>query len=120
MVEGNKNKVKLLICYHKPAYLLKDNVMTPIHVGRANAKVRMGEENPDYQWLVNNMIGDDTGENISNKNDYYNEMTAVYWAWKNYEELGNPDYIGLMHYRRHFIFDENITCLLYTSPSPRD
>lgn len=55
------------------------------------------------------MIGDDTGENISNKNDYYNEMTAVYWAWKNYEELGNPDYIGLMHYRRHFIFDENIT-----------
>lgn len=62
MVEGNKNKVKLLICYHKPAYLLKDNVMTPIHVGRANAKVRMGEENPDYQWLVNNMIGDDTGE----------------------------------------------------------
>ncbi len=55
MVEGNKNKVKLLICYHKPAYLLKDNVMTPIHVGRANAKVRMGEENPDYQWLVNNM-----------------------------------------------------------------
>lgn len=41
MVEGNKNKVKLLICYHKPAYLLKDNVMTPIHVGRANAKVRM-------------------------------------------------------------------------------
>ena len=109
MVEGNKNKVKLLICYHKPAYLLKDNVMTPIHVGRANAKVRMGEENPDYQWLVNNMIGDDTGENISNKNDYYNEMTAVYWAWKNYEELGNPDYIGLMHYRRHFIFDENIT-----------
>ena len=109
MVEGNKNKVKLLICYHKPAYLLKDNVMTPIHVGRANAKVRMGEENPDYQWLVNNMIGDDTGENISNKNDYYNEMTAVYWAWKNYEELGNPDYIGLMHYSRHFIFDENIT-----------
>ena len=109
MVEGNKNKVKLLICYHKPAYLLKDNVMTPIHVGRANAKVSMGEENPDYQWLVNNMIGDDTGENISNKNDYYNEMTAVYWAWKNYEELGNPDYIGLMHYRRHFIFDENIT-----------
>ena len=77
MVEGNKNKVKLLICYHKPAYLLKDNVMTPIHVGRANAKVRMGEENPDYQWLVNNMIGDDTGENISNKNDYYNEMPSV-------------------------------------------
>lgn len=44
MVEGNKNKVKLLICYHKPAYLLKDNVMTPIHVGRANAKVVWGRK----------------------------------------------------------------------------
>lgn len=83
--------------------------MTPIHVGRTNAKLRMGEADKNYQWLVNNMIGDDTGENISDKNDYYNEMTAVYWAWKNYEKLGNPDYIGLMHYRRHFIFDENIT-----------
>ena len=103
-----ENKVKLLICYHKPSYLLKDNVMTPIHVGRANAKARMGEENKNYQWLINHMIGDDTGENISDKNDYYNEMTAVYWAWKNYEALGNPDYVGLMHYRRHFIFDEKI------------
>ena len=109
MVEEHQNKVKLLVCYHKPSFLLKDSVMTPIHVGRTNAKLRMGEADKNYQWLVNNMIGDDTGENISDKNDYYNEMTAVYWAWKNYEKLGNPDYIGLMHYRRHFIFDENIT-----------
>lgn len=29
-------------------------------------------------------------------------MTALYWAWKNYDKLGNPDYIGLMHYRRYF------------------
>ena len=51
------------------------------------------------------MIGDDTGENISDKNYCYNELTATYWAFKNYEELGNPDYVGLMHYRRHFIFN---------------
>ena len=86
---------------------MKDDVLTPIHVGRAFSRRRMGENDPQYKWLEENMIGDDTGENISDKNSSYNELTAVYWAWKNYEKLGNPDYIGLMHYRRHFIFRES-------------
>ena len=34
-------------------------------------------------------------------------MTSLYWAWKNYDALGNPDYVGLMHYRRHFVWREN-------------
>lgn len=100
----NSPSVKILICYHKPDILLKDDVFTPIHVGRANAKKRMAEDNPNLKWLLENMIGDDTGDNISEKNSSYNEITALYWAWKNYDALGNPDYIGLMHYRRHFIF----------------
>ena len=104
----NGNKIKLLICYHKPFHLFKDSVLTPIHVGRANAIKRMDHDSESYKWLMENMIGDDTGDNISDKNDYYNEMTALYWAWKNYEVLGNPDYIGLMHYRRHYIFDEKV------------
>ena len=97
-------KVKLLVCYHKPDVLLKDDVLTPIHVGRALARKRMKADDPRLKWLLENTIGDDTGDNISEKNDSYNELTALYWAWKNYGELGDPDYIGLMHYRRHFIF----------------
>ena len=54
----------------------------------------------DYQWMLDNMIGDDTGDNISELNRNFNELTAIYWAWKNYDKLGNPDYIGLAHYRR--------------------
>ena len=103
------SNVKLLICYHKPATLFQDEILTPIHVGRANARKRMDADNPNLKWLMDNMIGDDTGENISDRNSSYNEMTSLYWAWKNYDKLGNPDYVGLMHYRRHFVWRENET-----------
>lgn len=96
--------IKLLVCYHKKAELLKDEIFTPIHVGRDLSKNIVSEET--FSWLTENMIGDNTGDNISIKNGSYNEMTSLYWAWKNYGELGNPDYIGLMHYRRHFILRE--------------
>ena len=99
-------KIKILVCYHKKSSLLEDNILTPIHVGRALARKRLDQENDEYEWLIANMIGDDTGDNISKKNSTYNEMTSIYWAWKNYGKLGNPDYIGMMHYRRHFILRE--------------
>lgn len=99
--------LKLIISYHKPAYLLKDDVFFPVHGGRDIALQRNkdGKLNPDdYQWLVDHLTGDNTGENISAYNREFGELGALYWAWKHYDEIGNPDFIGLMHYRRHFIF----------------
>ena len=57
----------------------------PLHVGKN------GKEGFGYR-------GDDTGENISWKNPNYCELTGLYWAWKNLD----VDYLGLVHYRRHF------------------
>lgn len=97
--------VKILVAYHKPAPLLKNDVLVPIHLGRTLGKEKSKDgtlSEIDYQWMLENMIGDDTGDNISHLNRYFNEMTGIYWAWKNYDKLGNPDYIGLMHYRRVF------------------
>ena len=49
---------------------------------------------------VENYITDSTGENISNKNKNYCELTAYYWIWKNDK---TSDYVSVEHYRRFFM-----------------
>jgi len=98
-----KQKVKILVACHKPDSVYEDDVYTPIHVGRAISKCTD---------KMHDMIGDDTGENISKKNPMYCELTAQYWAWKN---LNNVEYVGLCHYRRYFetqVTNDNIDKLL--------
>lgn len=51
-----------------------------------------------------NLLGDNTGDNISQKRMTFNDLTVMYWAWKNVES----DYYGLCHYRRYFSFDDTL------------
>ncbi len=98
-------KVKIILAFHKPYNYIKNDIIFPVHVGRDIAFEESKDgiiTNKDYKWLEENTTGDNTGDNISKKNRDYCELTATYWAWKNYEKLGNPDYIGLMHYRTYF------------------
>ena len=52
-------------------------------------------------------LRDDRGDNIADKNDVYNEMTAVYSVYKHIDEFENTDLIGFVHYRRFFAFSSN-------------
>lgn len=101
------SEIKILTVYHKPAPLLHNDCVVPIQAGRAVMRARSKDgmiSDADAQWMTGNLIGDDTGDNISDLNRSVNEATVMYWAWKNRDRLGNPKWIGLMHYRRHFVF----------------
>lgn len=41
-------------------------------------------------------ILDSTGDNISQHNKFFSELTGLYWIWKN----TNHEYVGINHYRR--------------------
>lgn len=101
----NQKQVNLFMVYHKPSTLYKGDIVTPIHAGRDVAFTAAKDGSitvDDFKWLEKNMIGDNTADNISTKNRFYNEMTVTYWIWKNCKS----PIVGLMHYRRIFDFRE--------------
>ncbi|WP_295364336.1 DUF4422 domain-containing protein [uncultured Succinivibrio sp.] len=104
-------KIKILVGYHKKSFLLKSDILCPIQLGKKSETTVSKDgllDSDEHFWLHQNLIGDDTGENISEKNRNYSELTGIYWAWKNLDKLENPSYIGFMHYRRQFCFDESL------------
>lgn len=79
--------IKILVAAHKNYVMPQDqNLYLPIFVGK--------DLHPDVNHTFQ---GDNTGDNISVKNAHYNELTAIYWAWRNLD----ADAIGLVHYRRY-------------------
>lgn len=98
-------QIKILIGCHKPSWVPRGELFVPVHAGRAIASAESKDgrvSQKDLDWLLAHTIGDDSGDNISHRNREYCECTVLYWAWKHYEELGNPDFIGFFQYRRNF------------------
>lgn len=56
------------------------------------------------------ILCDSTGTNISDKNDIYGDFTALYWAWKNLEDV---DIIGLSQYRKYLSEYPKMPCSIY-------
>lgn len=92
MEEKKQPRIKILVACHKAdPNIRQDDIYMPIQVGKAL--------HPDLDL---GFQCDNTGDNISEKNGSYCELTALYWAWKNLKDV---DYIGLCHYRRYFKID---------------
>jgi hypothetical protein len=83
--EGDSPSITIAVAAHKPYRMPTDSIYLPLHVGAAL-----------YPDVLTSMIGDNTGDNISEKNNYYSELTGLYWLWKN----NRSSYKGLVHYRR--------------------
>lgn len=77
--------IKIIIAAHKPYWIPDDPVYLPLHVGKE------GKRDIGFP-------GDNSGDNISDKNATFCELTGLYWVWKNLR----AEYAGLVHYRRYF------------------
>lgn len=84
--KGENMMGKIIVVSHKEYDMPNNNLYLPIFVGSSKENVR------------NKYQTDDTGNNISKKNNIYCELTALYWEWKNL----NYDFLGISHYRRYF------------------
>lgn len=80
---------KIVVAAHKPYWMPSDPLYLPVQVGAAGK--------PSIEGFQR----DDEGDNISNLNNRYSELTGLYWAWKNLPAT-EADAVGLAHYRRHF------------------
>lgn len=85
--------IKIFVSQHfkteLPDCFANRDIYHPIDCGRAS------------HVPIEGLIGDDSEPSISKLNPFLNEMTTIYWVGKHYLEIGNPEYIGFMHYRRY-------------------
>jgi hypothetical protein len=101
------DNIKILVCAHKAANFPQEKIFLPVQAGKVLANVDLGIQ------------GDDTGENISVKNQRFCELTVLYWAWKNLKKLyPNIEYVGLCHYRRYFALDKKFGNVVYRRSLP--
>lgn len=91
----NEN-VKILCCYYKEnEFVPSDDIYFPIQCGKASTGLNL------------KMQGDDIGDNISARNQFWSEITGLYWFWKNMKPV---DCVGLCSYRRFLILIIVVLC----------
>ena len=106
MADSNQNSSRIYVSYFKHFYTIKNALYFPVQAGAAT-----GNYNPTIE-------GDNSGNNISQLNFIYSELTVLYWVWKN---APKTKYVGFCHYRRFFDFS-NVESfpLAYTRYSEKD
>lgn len=78
-------ETKIFIASHKSYKMPQAEEYSPVWAGATRS-----------QTFCDQFTGDNTGDNISDRNWQYNELSVLYWGWKN----TSADIKGLAHYRR--------------------
>ena len=79
--------LKLYSVYHKPFFIPNADYVIPIQAGKTLSNLDL------------KVAADNTGDNISDLNGTFCELTVKYWIWKNAERI--TSHWGLCHYRRY-------------------
>lgn len=92
----SEKKIKIFVSHRIDQ--VSETIDNPLYVNVRCGAVYDKRNPEEYE----NIIGDDTGDNISNLREKFCELTVHYWAWKNED----ADYYGLCHYRRYLSFSD--------------
>ncbi len=87
----SQQDMRIFVSTHVDTECFDSDILQMIQVGSSRAAQKL-------PYCFN----DDTGDNISDLNPQYCELTAQYWAWKNVD----ASYYGFCHYRRYFDFSD--------------
>jgi hypothetical protein len=99
----NSDNCKIYVFHYKDGAPFPD---LPCYVHILAGKEAYNQKSP--------LTGDNSGDNISLRNQYYSELTGIYWVYKNQ----TSDIVGTCHYRRFFTaksepFQHKLKRLLY-------
>lgn len=87
----------IFIAHYKDPEIIQTDIYKPLQVGKARTNIDLKLP-----------YSDDTGDNISDQNHMYGELTGLYWIWKNIDFKAMP-YVGFCHYRRYLKLSDMAT-----------
>lgn len=100
--QGQKYMEKLQACVYVAKSIYDKPLQQSYVLASYEKSIQVGAALTDKR-LPDGIFTDNVGDNISEKNKQYCELTGLYWIWKHAEE----DIVGLVHYRRHFLLPDN-------------
>jgi hypothetical protein len=87
----------IFVISHKPFPAKLETPFIPLYVGAEATAANQNE------------LCDNRGDNISELNPYFCELTGLYWVWKNWAPTAKSDeLVGFCHYRRFFSLNRKV------------
>lgn len=87
----------IFVISHKQFSVKLEKLFVPLFVG-AESKITSQDN-----------FCDNRGDNISDLNPYFCELTGLYWVWKNWiPKVNSDELVGFCHYRRFFSLNRKV------------